>query len=265
MVHPAVYAIIAFAGVAAISYKIYEDYQEAKMYEQYQRHRTRYEQERQQYNHFERRNKEFDDSDDEDTLRRRRPFKKRSQNGTSSTEQSQYELTDLETSISERKRKLMAEQAFLDQEEENLRNRKQALMRGFDDDVTQHSSRFISSNSSSDNEDDQSLKDHMALFSRPHQESAENTSDSTETIHRENDRPLHNSTELYYPAASLTPTTSTANSVVSHTNRISDSEESWDAVSERGWNQSSANESDNELDSHHSITSFSDNENRIRF
>lgn len=158
----------------------------------------------------------------------------------------------------------MAEQAFLDQEEENLRNRKQVLMRSFDD-VTQNSPTFVNSNSSSDNEDDQSFKDHMALFRRP-QDSAENTSDSTETIlHDKNDKPLHNSTELYYPAASLTPTTSATNSVDLQINRVSDSEESWDAVSELGWNQSSENESDNELGSHHSIASFSDSENRIRF
>lgn len=81
MVHPAVYAFIAFTGVVVISYKLYEEYQDAKMYEQYQRHRTRYEQEQQQHNHFERKNKEFDESDEEDTLRRRRPFNKRGQNG----------------------------------------------------------------------------------------------------------------------------------------------------------------------------------------
>lgn len=161
----------------------------------------------------------------------------------------------------------MAEQAFLDQEEENLRNRKHVLLRSVDDVTHTNSSNFISSNNSSDNDDDgnsQSLHDHMTQFDRS-QEIVENGSDSTETIIH--DRPLHTSTELYYPAASLTPATSTTNSVVSHVNRTSDSEESWDAVSENEWNnQSSVNESDNEYDSHHSIASSSDGENnRIRF
>lgn len=149
-------------------------------------------------------------------------------------------------------------------------------MRSCDDVTSTSLPNFINSNSSSDNgdDDDHSLHNHMTQFDRSQEtsekslsRSVENTSDSTETLIH-NKVPLQNSTELFYPAASLTPTTpttSTTNSVTSHINRISDSEESWDTVSEAEWNQSSANESDNEHSSHHSIASLSDGENRIHF
>lgn len=152
-------------------------------------------------------------------------------------------------------------------------------MRSCDDVTSTSLPNFINSNSSSDNgdDDDHSLHNHMTQFDRSQEtsekspsRSVENTSDSTETLIH-NKVPLQNSTELFYPAASLTPTTpttsttSTTNSVTSHINRISDSEESWDTVSEAEWNQSSANESDNEHGSHHSIASLSDGENRIHF
>lgn len=185
----------------------------------------------------------------------------------------------------------MAEQAFLDQEEENLRNRRNMIMRNSADVIPLSNSRSISSSSSSsssnsDSENDsRNLQSHMANFDPfvdQFQENAseisdnasaknnnttensiheENNSDSTETIHAKNDQPqssLNNSTELYYPSASLlSPTVSATTSVsgenlsTSNVNRVSDSEESWDAVSELEWDApSSANESDDDFRSH---------------
>lgn len=81
MGHPAFYAALLIGGVIIVGFKLYEEHKEAKMYEQYQRHRNRYEQEHQQHSHFHRGNNEFDDnSDDEDTVRRRKTFSKHDQN-----------------------------------------------------------------------------------------------------------------------------------------------------------------------------------------
>ncbi|GAA5794974.1 hypothetical protein EDC94DRAFT_643940 [Helicostylum pulchrum] len=315
MLHPAVVAAFAFTGVVFVSWKIYEEYQERKMYEQYQRHRARYEQENsyeQQYNRFRRNNNEFDfdDNHEESTsnIRKRKPFS----DTTSSTEkkkpveveeeQDQYELSDLESSIAERKRRLMAEQAFLDQEEENLRNRRNTIMRNSTEVIPLSNSRSIisnnissSSSSDSDSEDDQhtsqnhiansfdpfvdqfqdnssssdhtSVKYNEAEGSSTHEES---NGDSTETIHVEKNQSqasINNSRELFYPSASLlSPSASAATSIsgeniTSPNINRSDSEESWDAVSEIEWNQSSANESDNEF----SVASISEDDTRIRF
>ncbi|KAI9331771.1 hypothetical protein BD770DRAFT_403428 [Pilaira anomala] len=303
--HPAVVAAFAAVSVALISWKIYEEYQERKMYEQYQRHRARYEQEfsyEQQFNRFHRNNNDFDFDDDHEEssssqIRHRKPF-----SDTTDTENKksppvveedydQYELSDLEATIAERKRRLMAEQAFLDQEEENLRNRRNMIMRNSADVIPLSNSSSISSSSSSssssnsDSENNsRNLQSHMANFDPfvdQFQENAsevsniastknnnttensiheENNSDSTETIQAKNNQSqssLNNSTELYYPSASLlSPTVSATTSVSgenlnSNVNRISDSEESWDAVSELEWDApSSANESDDEFRSH---------------
>lgn len=193
----------------------------------------------------------------------------------------------------------MAEQAFLDQEEENLRNRRNTIMRNSTEVIPLSNSISIISNnssrsSSSDSEDDEhTTKSHIANFdpfvdqfqenpssshtnvkyndsegSSTHDES---NSDSTETIHIEKNQSqvsMNNSTELFYPSASLlSPSASTATSISGENitspniNRGSDSEESWDAVSEIEWNQSSANESDNEF----SVASISEDDTRIRF
>ncbi|KAG2231612.1 hypothetical protein INT48_006698 [Thamnidium elegans] len=301
MLHPAVVAAIAFTGAVYVSWKIYEEYQERKMYEQYQKHRARYEQESsygRQYSGFRRNNNEFDFDDDNEeitsNIRKRKPF-----SGTSSTEkkkegQEQYELSDLESSIAERKRRLMAEQAFLDQEEENLRNRRNTIMRNSTKVIPMSNSRSIisnnnsssSGNSSNSEDDEQSRKANFDPFVDQFQnnsssdhtsvkyneaEGEESNSDSTETIHLENNQSqvsINNSAELFYPSASLlSPSTSTTTSISGENitspniNRSSDSEESWDAVSEIEWNQSSANESDNEF----CVASISEDDTRIRF
>lgn len=178
----------------------------------------------------------------------------------------------------------MAEQAFLDQEEENLRNRKNALMKNFDDVTSMDHTKF-SSNSSSDNDEEHSLRNHMTVFDpfadqfqESHDNNVDNSlsnSDSTERMvivdntekaidqKLSSAAPLSSSTELRFPSPHHdTPPTSNATSVTDGEHsiaRVSDSEESWDAVSEmEDWNQSSAYESDGEYQSHNSIASDSD-------
>lgn len=211
----------------------------------------------------------------------------------SELDKDQYELDELEMSIAERKRRLMAEQAFLDQEEENLRIRKNALMNNNFDDVTSVcQERSLSSMSSSNDEDDDehSLRNHMAVFdpfadqfqdSQDQSVRSLSNSDSTELMEStqnqeqqssqeaEEDKKTENSTELRFPSPHTnSPTTSNTTSVASDERQvrgISDSEESWDAVSELDdWNQSSTYSSDNEHYSHRSIASDSEDD-RLRF
>lgn len=205
-------------------------------------------------------------------------------------DQDQYELNELEISIAERKRRLMAEQAFLEQEEENLRIRKNALMSNNFDDVTPVNQQMSRSSTSSSDEDydEHSLKNHMAVFD-PFADQFQDTeeqgvnslsnSDSTERMVsiENNDKEssqdveenIENSTELRFPSPhSNSPPTSNATSVADEEHPVngpSDSEESWDAVSElEDWNQSSTYSSDNEHYSRHSIASDSDDD-RLRF
>lgn len=189
----------------------------------------------------------------------------------------------------------MAEQAILDQEEENLRNRRNTIKRNSTEAIPlSNSISVISNHSNSDSEDDDhTTQSHIANFdpfvdqlqensssshtsvkyndSEGGSTREESNSDSTETIHIEKNQSqvsMNNSTELFYPSASLlSPSASTATSISGENitspniNRGSDSEESWDAVSEIEWNQSSANESDNEF----SVASISEDDTRIRF
>lgn len=311
MVHPAVYAAIVVGGVVIVGMKLYEEYLENKSYERFRKHQTHYERE---FNRFHRNTNDFDfdDNREEDEgdiaakgnemseVRKRKPFGSSSSKPNNEIKRSviyennqdEYELSELEASIAERKRRLMAEQAFLDQEEENLKNRKNALMKNNFDDVTSSMDqpKFSSSSSSSDNEDDaHSLRNHMTVFdpfADQLQDANDNitnnslsNSDSTERMiikaNRRNSSEqqqlsLNSSTELRYPSPHInTSPTSNTTSVTDGEQpavRASDSEESWDTVSElEDWNQSSAYESDGELQSHHSVASDTDEEDRLCF
>ncbi|EPB81286.1 hypothetical protein HMPREF1544_11998 [Mucor circinelloides 1006PhL] len=288
MPHPAVLAAIVVGGVAALGLAIYKQLQEQENYYHYQQQSYN---SRQQHRNMFRHSNEFEldqdfmtEEDDKnhdsyhlnrDThqLRSRKPFTKdlsdnedeatshnEKKSTTSSLDQDQFELAELESSIAERKRRLMAEQAFLDKEEENLRNRRLELQR--------EEQGFCQATASSPNEETDPFANHFAYngnddsdedsyYHQGHENassSGENTailidskreeSDSNSVHESDHSNHMYSSNLQFPDASQVIVTDSEAGTSVNSSRVVSDSEESWDAVSENEW----ARRSDSEFD-----------------
>jgi hypothetical protein len=166
----------------------------------------------------------------------------------------------------------MAEQAFLDKEEENLRNRRQELMKqeqilekssssssllgrksassssdSGSDSIDEHSdvfksfversqsSSFMENNIESYNSDNNSSSsgENTAIFINKAEVESNEGASSHDDCNSEHNQHL-SSSNLQFPTASRTPTESEA--TMSFSSRgVSDSEESWDVFSENEW------------------------------
>lgn len=298
MPHPAVLAAIVVGGVAALGLAIYKQLQEQENYYHYQQqsHSSR-----QRHHNMFRHSNDFEldqdfmteDDDKEhdpyylhhDTtqLRSRKPYTKDSsdredeatthnekKSASSSLDQDQFELAELESSIAERKRRLMAEQAFLDREEENLRNRRLELQRegqGFyqaaaaiPNEETESSASVAGildpfANHFAFNENDDSDEDSYYRHShRNANSSGENTailinskreeSDSSSVHESDHSNHMYASNLQFPDASQVIVTDSEAGTSVNSSRVVSDSEESWDAVSENEWARHTDSESE---------------------
>ncbi|KAK4509932.1 guanine nucleotide-binding protein subunit alpha [Mucor velutinosus] len=296
MPHPAVLAAIVVGGVAALGLAIYKQLQEQENYYHYQQQSYN---SRQQHRNVFRHSNDFeldqdfmaeeDDKEDNphhlhhDTtqLRSRKPYSKgfsdhedeatshnEKKTATSSLDQDQFELAELESSIAERKRRLMAEQAFLDREEENLRNRRLELQReeqGFYQAAASSPNEETESGvsavevldpfathfaySGNDDSDDDSYYQHghgNASSSGEHTailiNSKREESESSGAHESDHSNHMHSSNLQFPDASEVIVTDSEAGTSVSSSRAVSDSEESWDAVSENEWARHSDNE-----------------------
>lgn len=178
----------------------------------------------------------------------------------------------------------MAEQAFLDREEELLRSRQNELMRNeqllnevntvseyynpFSDRYGQDVSSFFDAQENSEHSDNTAI-----LIENEEQHSTTNTtstapSDTTSTAPSEIGM---SSSDLQLPSVShiqheevSSQATVTDSEPTSHAN--SDSEESWDAVSDNDWNRSISDHSERRHSIHSisdSLASFTDDEARF--
>lgn len=289
MPHPAVLAATVVGGVAALGLVIYNQIQEQENYYHYQQQSYS---SRQQHRNAFRHSNDFEldqdfmaeDDDKEhdpyhlhhDTtqLRSRKPYSRNfsdqedgavshneKKSATSSLDRDQFELAELESSIAERKRRLMAEQAFLDREEESLRNRRLELQRetqGFYHAAASSPNEEAKSNVAAANvldpfanhfayngSDDSDNDSHYHYAHGNASSSGENTAilinskreESESSSVHESDHSSHMySSNLQFPDASqVIVTDSEAGTSVNSSHAVSDSEESWDAVSENEW------------------------------
>ncbi|KAI8884945.1 hypothetical protein K501DRAFT_332253 [Backusella circina FSU 941] len=249
MPHPLVLGAIVVGGVVVlwggyeIASKIYREHRDREEYQEYIR----------EYNNREK----FSDNDDDDEplintirrgsnngLRNRRRFSASSDDKVSNEE---FELSEMESSILERKHRLEQEQAFLDKQEELLKARRSALFQDLETDVAQTNHLVIQDNPMTFNpfstdfedEDDQTKNfqpnlinnnqdDHNDESTSKEITPVTNNEDLSEQEDNTNNDSLTSSSELRFPRAPRFP--------------ASDSEESWDAVTDE-WNHTDSEES----------------------
>lgn len=159
----------------------------------------------------------------------------------------------------------MAEQAFLDKEEENIRNRRMELKREeqsfYHAAASSPNEESISSASHVDvldpfadhfknNDDNDSDEDSFYHHYENASSSGENTAilinskreeSDVESVH-ENDHHMSSSNLQFPDASQIIVTDSEATTSVNSSRAVSDSEESWDAVSENEWARQSDSE-----------------------
>jgi hypothetical protein len=284
---------------------LYEEYQERQQYEEYVRSHYKSSDDGYSYqkSYRQRMNNDFEFEDDRDLTDHEMnekneeddPYTFRNNNRSSLNDQyelrnrrghsqssldneklnsDQYELSEMENSINERRRRLMAEQAFLDREEEMLQSRWEALRKNTESELNNSSSTITNATSIQhplgdsfnpfmDAEEDSA----MNSFSDEFQNSLSITGKNASDDHKQ-DSPVDHcqqeeekrsketmaettaeSGSLYHSLSSYTepqelrfPIPSTADaqsersdSTIPSRKGLSDTEESWDAVSEEDW------------------------------
>lgn len=177
----------------------------------------------------------------------------------------------------------MAEQAYLDREEEILRKRREALQVNKEDTNASMSSTiteaeygstfnpFMDSHESDDSishhfENNMNLTSHSDDEDKQEQQNGNHQETSSSSLYHSLSS-YAEPHELRFPAPSTTTenhsVTTTSSSTVQSTRGLSDTEESWDAVSERDWLRSvDGSDADHPFSDSHSIKSLSDEEHR---